>query len=42
MEELYKNKSNSNTPILFVISPGSDPSKELEELAEKTIGRDNF
>ena len=42
LKELYKKHSSSTIPILFVISPGSDPSKELEELAEKTIGRDNF
>ena len=30
---------NSQTPCLFVVSAGSDPSKELEEFAESQIGR---
>ncbi|EGR28544.1 hypothetical protein IMG5_173090 [Ichthyophthirius multifiliis] len=29
-------------PALFVVSPGSDPSTELEEYAEQSIGRQNF
>ena len=42
LQDLYEKHSNAKTPILFVISPGSDPSKELEEVADKIIGRDNF
>lgn len=33
---------NAHTPCLFVVSAGSDPSKELEEFAEQSIGRHNF
>ncbi|CAD8135851.1 unnamed protein product [Paramecium octaurelia] len=29
-------------PCLFVVSAGSDPSKELEEFAEQQIGKQNF
>lgn len=29
-------------PCLFVVSAGSDPSKELEEFAENSIGRENY
>ena len=35
-------ETDNLTPVLFVISAGSDPSKELEEFAEKEIGRQNF
>ena len=42
LQELYEKHSDAKIPILFVISPGSDPSKELEEAADKIIGRDNF
>ena len=33
---------NANLPALFIVSAGFDPSKELQEHADKTIGRDNF
>ncbi|XP_043547742.1 cytoplasmic dynein 2 heavy chain 1 isoform X2 [Chiloscyllium plagiosum] len=29
-------------PVLIIISPGADPSQELQELASETIGRENF
>jgi len=34
--------TTSSEPVLFLVSPGSDPSKELEEFAEQTVGRDRF
>lgn len=33
---------DGKTPILFIVSIGYDPTKELEEWAEKDIGRENF
>ena len=36
------NETSPQTPALFVVSAGSDPSKELEEYAAKEIGRENF
>ncbi len=39
---LYDNESNSAEPILFIISPGSDPSSELSEFAEGVVGRHAF
>ena len=41
-KQLYKDDSQPQIPILFITSQGSDPSKELEEYAEKEIGRENF
>jgi dynein heavy chain 2 len=35
-------ETTSSEPVLFLVSPGSDPSKELEEFAEQTVGRDRF
>ena len=29
LKNLYENESSSQDPILFIISPGSDPSAEL-------------
>uniref|UniRef100_A0A4W3JMF3 Cytoplasmic dynein 2 heavy chain 1 n=1 Tax=Callorhinchus milii TaxID=7868 RepID=A0A4W3JMF3_CALMI len=29
-------------PVLIIISPGADPSQELQELASETIGRENY
>ena len=40
--EVYKNESIAAEPILFIVSPGSDPTKELEEFAENIVGRDKF
>lgn len=42
LRNLYREESSKDTPILFVTSPGSDPSKELQEFAETEVGRDNF
>ncbi|XP_030632529.1 cytoplasmic dynein 2 heavy chain 1 [Chanos chanos] len=29
-------------PVLVIISPGADPSQELQELASETVGRENY
>ena len=34
LKSLYELESTPNEPILFIISPGSDPSAELQEFAE--------
>jgi dynein heavy chain 2, cytosolic len=34
LPHLYESESTCNDPILFIISPGSDPSAELQEFAE--------
>ena len=39
---LVQEESVPSEPILFIVSPGADPSKELEEFAEGQIGRDKF
>ena len=33
MLSLLENETNPNEPILFLVSPGADPTKELEEFA---------
>ena len=35
-------QSSSHVPILIIISPGSDPSQELHDVAERTIGIENL
>lgn len=35
-------ESNHTTPLLFISSPGADPSKELQEFAAKTVGLGNY
>ena len=35
-------QSSSDIPILIIISPGSDPSQELHDVAERTIGIENL
>jgi len=42
LNDLFRNETNNKEPILFVVSSGSDPSRDIEELAEKTIGRERF
>lgn len=39
---MLKEEPNPEIPILFITSQGSDPSKELEEFAEREVGRENF
>jgi len=35
-------ESSSLTPLLFISSPGADPSKELQEFAAKTVGLGSY
>jgi dynein heavy chain 2 len=42
LRNLYENESNCREPILFIITPGSDPSSELQEFAENVVGRQCF
>jgi hypothetical protein len=40
---LYEqNETQASEPILFIISPGADPSQELEDLAKATIGTEKY
>lgn len=39
---MYENESSCTEPVLFIITPGSDPSTELQEFAETVVGRANF
>lgn len=39
LSRLYESESYANEPVLFIISPGSDPSAELQEYAEQVVGR---
>lgn len=42
LKKLYTNETLSTEPILLIISPGADPSQELEDLAEEIVGGDNY
>ncbi len=39
LSHLFEMESSATEPILFIISPGSDPSAELQEFAETAVGR---
>jgi hypothetical protein len=39
LKRLFTTESSCTDPILFIISPGSDPSAELESFAEQAVGR---
>jgi hypothetical protein len=34
--------SVASTPVLFITSPGTDPSQELRDFAHKKLGADHF
>jgi len=40
--QLLREETTNTEPILFMVSPGSDPTKELEEFAETEVGRSKF
>lgn len=42
LRSIYEQESSPLEPILFIISPGSDPSTELQEFAETVVGRQSF
>ena len=39
---IYESETVAIEPILIIISPGSDPSEELRELAENVVGKQSF
>jgi dynein heavy chain 2 len=39
---IYETETVASEPILVIISPGSDPSEELRELAESVVGKQSF
>ncbi len=42
LKNLYENESTCSDPIMFIISPGSDPSAELQQFAEQVVGRAGY
>ncbi|XP_022324921.2 cytoplasmic dynein 2 heavy chain 1-like isoform X2 [Crassostrea virginica] len=42
LKRLLETETLPSEPILIIISPGADPSQELQELAEQTIGSDKY
>ena len=42
MTVLTEQKMKSKVPCLFIVSVGFDPSKEIQEHALKTVGKDKF
>ncbi|PRP81711.1 hypothetical protein PROFUN_10811 [Planoprotostelium fungivorum] len=41
-QKVYQDESSPDEPLLLIISPGADPSQELEDFAAKSIGRDKL
>ncbi|KAK3283536.1 hypothetical protein CYMTET_8768 [Cymbomonas tetramitiformis] len=39
LARIHEVESSPSEPILFLTTPGADPSQELEEFADRTIGR---
>ena len=42
LKKLYSTDSLATEPILVIISPGADPSQEIQELAESVVGGDHY
>lgn len=42
LESIYQEESGAKEPVLFLITPGSDPSRELQEFAFSTVGSDHY
>ena len=42
LKRLYDEESSSSEPVLIIVSPGTDPSQELEDLAKNSIGLDRY
>ena len=42
LKRLFEQETLPEEPILIVISPGADPSQELQDLANDTIGHDRY
>ena len=42
LKRLYSSDTLPTEPILVVISPGADPSQEIQELAESVVGADHY
>lgn len=42
LKRLHATDSLPKEPILVVISPGADPSQEIQELAESVVGKEHF
>lgn len=38
LDVIYREESSHAEPVLFITTPGADPSQELEEFAERTVG----
>lgn len=39
---IYETETVATEPILIIISPGSDPSEELRELADAVVGKQSY
>ena len=42
LKKLYSTDTLASEPILVIISPGADPSQEIQELAEGIVGGDHY
>ncbi|KAJ3307863.1 Cytoplasmic dynein 2 heavy chain 1, partial [Blyttiomyces sp. JEL0837] len=42
IKKIYEEETIPTEPILFITTPGADPSQELRDLAKEEVGLDNF
>ena len=42
LKRLYEQETEAAEPVLIIVSPGTDPSQELEELAKEVVGAEKY
>jgi dynein heavy chain 2 len=42
LTKIAESESSSTDPVLFITTPGADPSQELRDFAYKTVSETNF
>ncbi|XP_022257756.1 cytoplasmic dynein 2 heavy chain 1-like, partial [Limulus polyphemus] len=42
LRRIYENETQATEPILIIISPGADPSQELQEVSSQVVGAENY
>lgn len=40
--QVMERESSASEPVLFITTPGADPSQELAEYAQQRVGRERF
>lgn len=42
LQRVYESESSASEPVLFITTPGADPSQELQDFAERIVGKARY